>query len=321
VPSDGCVHIGPFNANAVAIIRDYYTRCALETIGPITFRTNDIANRIPVKCISTFATLEELIGNMLARSEFVQIIVCHGNHEDGLLLPFSRGARADPGSGRVPNASGRIMSSLGELAKQGKLLAVDDPNFKGRIQGIADAMRVTKEDVVRVAEMLGRFQRRACIVEIRGCNLGRPGLITDLLPEYRAAFAHMTTAPTCRMFYQRFTPRQPPLQARSRTRRTLEELRDVPTQGNRTRRRLFPAKGAPEPILIEIRDIDGHAQVDNASFMNDPQNAIHWAVAFLTNWQMTAGNNFVVPVMWDDNETTFHFPKEPGYCGKLRMIP
>jgi hypothetical protein len=304
------------------MIRDYYTRCALETIGPITFRTNDVANRIPVKSISTFTTLEELIGNMLARLEFVQIIVCHGNDEDGLLLPFSRGARVDPGSGRVPNASGRIMADLGEIAKQGRLVAVDDPIFKGRIQSIADAMRVTKEDVVRVAEMLGRFQRRPCIVEIRGCNIGHPALVTDLLPIYRAAFGHMTSAPTCRMFYQRFTPRQPPLQARNRARRsTLEELRDAATQGHRTRRRLFPAKGTPEPILIEIRDIDGHAHVDNASFMNDPQNAIHWASAFLTNWQMAAGNSFVVPIMWDDNETTFHFPKEPGFCGKLRMIP
>ncbi len=324
MPTEGAVHIGPFDAKAVKLIRDYYTRCALETIGPVTFRTTDIANRIPVKAVTTFKNLEEMIGNMLGRSEFVQIVVCHGNDEDGLLIPFARGARIDPAARKIPNASGRIMADLAVLAKEGRILAVDDPVFKGRIQSVADGMRVTREDVVRVAEMLGRLQRQSCIIEIRGCNVGHAGLITDLLPIYRNAFGHMTTAPTCRMFYQRITPLLPTnrVEKKKRRRSTLEEMMAAKAKFPRTRRRLFPAgKGAPEPIMIEVTDKDGHANVDNIAFMADPKNSIHWANQFLTTWQMETNQSFVVPMMWENSETTFHMPKEPGWCGKLRIIP
>ncbi len=94
----------------------------------------------------------------------------------------------------------------------------------------------------------------------------------------------------------------------------------------RTRRRFFsdPSQGSAGPIIIDITDLDGHTNVQPAAFMNDPRHATDWANRFLTTWRQApagAGNDrFVLPVMWDDLESTFHLPLEPGYSSKLRMV-
>ncbi len=187
--TEAAVYIG--RINRADIIRTYYERCGLETIGPTA--------RISVRGIESFSSLEDLLDKMLKRSEWVQIIVCHGSPEGGLLIPLAQGGSH--------NETGRVMEDLAVLAQEHKCLRPDHPTLGGRIRFVADGMGVTKETVTRVAEKLGMLHSRKFIVEIRGCNVGKE---RDMLDGYRKAFGHMTSAPMCRMFYLRIQPGHPP---------------------------------------------------------------------------------------------------------------
>jgi hypothetical protein len=76
-----------------------------------------------------------------------------------------------------------------------------------------------------------------------------------------------------------------------------------------------------DEILIAVTDFDGHTHVEGNAWMTKPKNLIHWATQLLSTWRMGASNRFVLPVMWDDADTTFYLPLEAGYCQKLRIIP
>jgi hypothetical protein len=44
------------------------------------------------------------------------------------------------------------------------------------------------------------------------------------------------------------------------------------------------------------------------------------AEALLRRWRSKGTLEFVVPVMWDNDETTFHCPLELGWREKLRFV-
>lgn len=297
--TEAAVYIG--RINRADIIREYYERCGLETIGPTA--------RVPVREIQSFTSFEDLVDKMLKRSEWVQVIVCHGTPEQGLLIPLAQGGSH--------TATGNVMKDLAALAQENRCLRPEHPAYAGRFQFVADGMGVKKETVARVAEKLGMLHSRGFIVEIRGCRVGKD---PDMLDGYRKAFGHMTSAPTCRMFYLRIEPGRPPRG------RTMDDLKSAQPARPQSRRRFFsdPSLGTAGPIIIDITDVDGHTNVQPAAFMNDPHHATDWANRLLTIWRQAptgAGNNrFVLPVMWDDLESTFHLPLEPGYSSKLRMI-
>jgi hypothetical protein len=298
--SEAVVYIGKIHR--ADVIREYYTRCGLEMFKPNV--------RIPVKDILDYVTFEDLVDKMLTRSEWVHLIVSHGSPEGGLLMPLAKGSSH--------NSTGMVMDDLAVLAETHKCLRSDAPGYSGRIQYVADSMGVKPAVVTRVAEKLGMLQRKSFIVEIRGCNIGQD---PDMLRRYRRAFAHMTSAPKCRMFYLRIEPGRPPRGT------TMADLRfGRPTQPL-TRRRYFSDtfQGEAGPIVIDITDVDGHTNVRPAGFMNDPQFASSWANRFLTIWKQAphgAGNNrFVLPVMWDNLESTYHLPLENGFSDKLLTIP
>jgi hypothetical protein len=282
------------------IVREYYQRCGLETFKPTV--------KIPVKEILAFTTFEELVDQMLKRSEWVHVIVNHGQPEGGLLMPLAKGGGH--------NQTGAIMSDLAVLAQQKVCLRPDHPTLGGRIRFIAAGMGVKPETVTRVAEKLAMLQARKFIVEMRGCNVGKDRAVLD---GYRQAFNSMTTAPSCRMFFLRIQPGRPP---RGQTTAGLAAGRpDRP----KTRRRSFnePNLVPSGPIVIDITDLDGHTNVRPAGFMDDPHRASDWANRLLTVWRQAATaagrGSFVLPVMWDDLEDTFHLPHEPGWSSKLVM--
>jgi hypothetical protein len=298
--TEAVVYIGKINK--ADVIKEYYTRCGLEMFKPNV--------RIPVKAILNYVTFEDLIDKMLTRSEWVHLVVSHGSPDGGLLMPLA--------SGGGHNQTGKIMDDLAVLAETQMCLRTDAPNYSGRIKFIADGMGVKPAVVTRVAEKLGMLQRKSFIVEIRGCNIGKE---REMLGRYRRAFGHMTSAPNCRMFYLRIEPGRPPRG------KAMDDLKIALPTTPKTRRRYFsdPAQGAAGPIIIDIADIDGHTNVRPAGFMQDPHKASEWANRLLSTWkQAPAGagsNRFVLPVMWDDEETTFHLPLEPGFGDKLVMVP
>jgi hypothetical protein len=328
---EGVVHIGPFDAERVGIIREYYERCGRETVGPVTGGALHVANQIPLSAILTFDTFEELVDNLLKRSEWVQVVVCHGRAEDGMLVRLCRGGHHD--------ATGHVMGDLALLAKQMERGSpkVDPPDFAGRLKAISEGMGVSEADARRVAEKLGALHTfKKCIIEIRGCNIGGATTMADFLPDYRAAFGKMTTAPKCRMLYLRIEPfaatisqnRGRPIRRGRRPTSIAPDLllstRNLPgiKTGIATRRRVFPPdKCQEDEILIAVTDFDGHTHVEGNAWMTKPKNLIHWATQLLSTWRMGASNRFVLPVMWDNADTTFYLPLEAGYCQKLRIIP
>ena len=58
--------------------------------------------------------------------------------------------------------------------------------------------------------------------------------------------------------------------------------------------------------------------------MDRPADALAWAVALNGKWQQAANavgsSEFVLPVLWDNGETSYHTPMEWGYRAHLVRI-
>jgi hypothetical protein len=307
--ADAVVHIGAMPK--AEIVREFYQKCGLETLD---------AARIQVGELLSFSTLEGLVDKMISRTEAIQIVVNHGSSDKGLHIPFVPGAKF--------NATGPMMSDLATLATDAGILAkgrarLTEDNQK--VKNAAQMMGTNAASVIRLAEKLVKLREKKTIIEIRGCNVGaNPGFLRD----YKKAFgAARVTAPGCRMFYLRIKPHKPGKGV------TMGDLSgDKPKTGN-TRRRFIsyimidPADIAlnnASPIIIDVRDIDGHSQVDSESFMNDPKLAAVWAAKLNGAWKQAPtgfGNDqFVLPVMWDDNEPSYHCPHDGSYRKKLVSV-
>jgi hypothetical protein len=295
------VHIGViFNAG---LVREYFQRCALET-------PSKGAARFPTGEISSFATLEELLDHLLARDETTHVIVNHGNDKDGLLVPFAAGAQH--------NATGRAIEDLSALANEARfflLARAHLPPDSPKVTRLAPIMGVRPATVARLAEKLAEVRKKKLRLEIRGCNIGKNA---TMLKNYKAAFgADAVTAPSCRMFYVRILPHKP------RRGTSLGQLSGQQPTTAKTRRRLFAIpRRLPEPLIVDVRDIDGHTKVDSESFMDVPTRAIDWAVEINGIWkqspQGTGNDRFVLPVMWEDeNDPSYHCPLDVSYRQKL----
>src|SRR5262249_31451085 len=172
----------------------------------------------------------------------------------------------------------------------------------------------TTDAVIRVAEKLQALRRRKFIVEIRGCNIGANKAMCQ---QYRRMFGtHMITAPKCRMFYLSLKAKSPGGWEKMKT------LMKTKINGSKKRRRVFDdPTSAMLPIVIDVIDIDGHTNVNADTFKVPPESAFNWGAKLLGQWR-TAPNgansdHFVLQVMWENSELTYHVPMEPGYHEKL----
>lgn len=278
------------------IVNDYYRFSQLETIGPAQIETESTTR--------SFSTLDELLDHILATAEQTHIVVNHGSPTQGLLIRFS------PNS--PYNATGLVAQALANLVDalvQGTL-----PPFDGRLLNVALQMGVSPPEALLLLEKFVRVRQRNPILHFRGCNLGGN---TAMLNFYKLLFgAALITAPNCRMFYLRIRPRRPA----SGT--SIAQLAvQAPSTAN-TRRRLFQAPGVSSvgPLLVDVRDIDGHTNVDSPlSVLDDPAQAQRWGELLTGRWTNTAPE-FVLPVLWNDFETSFHCPLEVSYRQRLSMV-
>jgi hypothetical protein len=156
----------------------------------------------------------------------------------------------------------------------------------------------------------------------RGCNVGNS---PELLRLYKEAFsASKVSAPACRNLFLRIRPGKPPFKT------TMGDLADSSKlpKTPRTRRRTFfdPTYGIAngEPICIDVQDLDGHTNVQSYSFMNLPQMASNWAKELNLGWKQaptgTGNNQFVIQVMWDDTEPSYHTRKDQSYRYKIVSV-
>ena len=176
------VQIGPLG-NRGRFVAEYYNRCGLETIGPGQITTSGLQH---------YSTLEGLIDVLLARSEFNQVIVNHGDRARGLILPFAKGSPFD-GTGNVVGT----LSILADRAEQGDL----DPSSFG-VNEAATLMGVTPATTVRMVRKLVELRKKKNILHFRACTIGKN---LGMLRDYKDAFgARMITFHACRLLFVPF---------------------------------------------------------------------------------------------------------------------
>lgn len=282
------------------IIERFYRQCGLETIGPGRLKTGPISN---------FSSLLDLLDKLLASDANTQIIVSHGSSEHGLLIKFTAQSKF--------NATGAIieeLSILADLLKKSGLTTSSERLIKA-----AQMMGIKAEAALRLLEKLNLVRLKKLILHIRGCNIGAN---PTLLKAYKKAFgAAAITAPNARMIYSTISPHKPPKGV------SMGDLvGDVKPKLPKTRRRLFPwpENSYVGPLIIDIRDIDGHTQLDSEAFINDPKLTPQWATRINGQWRQAPkaanSSSFVLPVLWADGENTWHAPLEDGYRKKLVMV-
>jgi hypothetical protein len=299
------------------IIKQYYTRCGYEMAG-----SNFI---VKVNEPQTITSFEDLADKMLKSTAWVQLVVCHGDPTLGLLLPLVKGAPY--------NKSGAVINDLAELAARHTDMVNKDKALDGRIKNVMGLMGVKRDALQRLVGKLSDLKRNKFmknIVEIRGCHLAEGG--GPLMQDYRKALGtHMLSAPNCRQLYVPINPDNPAkLSWRAKMylgkNTTMQALNDSQPPRSRTRRRVFGKMGStnPEPIIIDIQDVDGHTNVSSYSFMDKPSNASSLAPNFIKNWNQAkkGANNdkFVLPILFDDYESSYHVPLEGGYLSKLKTV-
>lgn len=283
------VHIGPFKDSRENIIVDYYNYCRLETI--------DVNPRIETGEIRRYRTLEELIGAIAASPQDTHIIVNHGDVDSGLIVPFTRETSV--------NSTGREAGSLANLARLPGPLT--ETSYGVVVS--AQQMAVKPKVALRLIDAVKSLLDRPRVIHLRGCNMGGN---LDLLERYKRLFnAQKITAPSVRMFYLRVDPKM-------LGNKTIE-VRATEALGEKTRRRLFtPPSSEQGPLLLEVKDLDGHSDVTNDSYLADLMKTIPWAKTLTGRWTRDRGS-FVLPVLWSGN--SFYCPLEGDYQRLLFWYP
>jgi hypothetical protein len=281
------------------VISNYYNNCGLETIGP---------GQVVTGPIGYFSTLEELIDLLLARPEFQQVIANHGHLATGLSVPCAKETNFQE--------TGLIIGALSDLAdmEEGH---PPDPTFdeKKTLHQLTKLMRVTEAVVFRIVHKLVALRKKPMVLHFRACHLD-----TFYATKYKKAFGALMTTyhSSCSIVYAllRPAPLKPPNWAANEFRRHKSTFTD--------RFRLFqePTVGLLSDMLvgIEYPIMDPkdrpHAFIDDCN----PEKISGWATFLLGRWKEAMPKQLVIPVMWDDNETTFHCPREAGWRQKLQWV-
>jgi hypothetical protein len=287
--STAAVLIGPIGRK-IPLVQDFYRGCTLEVIGPGSVRTG---------AVETYSTLEDLCDKMLVHDETSFVIVNHGDPEKGLILRFTA---KSPHS-----ATGLIIGDLAAMSKVAASLRSSD----ARVIDAASKMGVQRDDALRLISKLAELHKKQRLLFFRGCNIGKD---LTMLVSYRDAFgAASAQAPDCRMFYQLIKPHTP---SKGQTIAALSKRKPL---GPKTRRRSFTdSTSRLGPLIIDVQDIDGHTNVTNESFADDPTQAAQWGAKILPEWRSVMGQNqFVTEVLWDDTESSYMTPLDVSYRQRL----
>ncbi len=300
------VQVGPLGWRRT-IVADYYHKCALETVGPGQVRTVGLRY---------YATLEELIDTLQARSESQQVVVNHGDPERGLLMPFSKETPYEETGKQIAKLSG-----LADILEKGNI----DPNDTGMdnqtriLLGAADYMNVAPAVVLRVARKLVALRKKNLVLHLRACHLEDAAMLVA----YKSAFgAQLISYHPCRLLFLKMTPQR--FKAQYTAAKTYED--NLPKLSMRVRERLFDDPiGLLWPMLLAIQDLDGHTHVESYILIEhrNPEQIAGWAEFFLREWRwQSAADGFVMPVMWQDDEHpyTFYCPLEQGWRDKLQWV-
>lgn len=293
VVGSGDVQIGPLGTRAT-IVADYYRHCGLETLGP---------GRIRTVGLRSYTTFEGLMDLLLTRAGPHQVIVNHGSPTEGLIVPWCRETR---------NSNTR--DNIGFFAKMADALERGTANknnndFQDSLDTVTFVLGITPQVALRIAAKLVQVRTRGFILHLRACNLPR-----DVAIRYKDALrARMVTFHPVRLVFLSVKP-VAFLPGRSAA--------EFPASNNtaRDRARVFADPlGELTTLVIAVRDLDGHTQVFDFSFVDKliPAHIRDWALALIGAWDGPS-TEFVIPVMWDNGELSYHLPAEDGWRSKLQ---
>jgi hypothetical protein len=275
------------------IVNDYYLFAHRDTDARRGHIETEAATR-------AFRTLDDLLDHILETPDQTHVIVAHGSPEQGLLIRFRRTSKLD--------ATGPVLGGIADLVDA--FAQATRPLSDDKLNKVASATGLSPFEVRELVAKFARVQERKPILHFRGCNLGRnTGTLADLKRVFGAV---RITAPNCRMLYIRINPRA----------QSADSIARLAAHGNpdpKTRRRSFqpPSTSSVGPLLIDVRDKDGHANVDSPqSFIVRRAEVPTWAEFLLGRWEGTQGE-FVLPILWEDTERSFHCPLEDGYRKRL----
>ncbi|HLK81770.1 MAG TPA: hypothetical protein VKT99_09785 [Xanthobacteraceae bacterium] len=289
------VQIGPVGVRR-SIIESYYRNCGLETVGP---------GQVTTGVVQSYSTFDELLDVLLARNEKQQIIVNHGNRFKGLIIPFARGTRFD--------GTGNVIFDLSLLADQEEQGTLDPKGF-----GVLDTsarMGVSPQTTLGMVHKLVEIRKKQLILHFRACTIG---VNRGMVSQYKEAFhAPLVTFHSSRLFYVVVRP------AQIKAGHTSAGEFAKHTSTVKKRYRLFQDPiGLLSDMLIGVVDLDGHTNVESGSLMDNrtPDEVTGWAQFLLRQWRQGNAMEFVVPVMWENAELTFHCPLEEGWRQKLEWM-
>ena len=289
--------------------------------------------RIHTSKITRFSTLEGLIDNILGSDTLLHIIICHGSPENGLILPFAKDY--------TPTATGQPIAKLAEMmrklvhsalpvSEQVKLIQAD-------LDNMWNAMSMREKIARRVTEKLIKLREKPPIIFFQACNIGanRP-----LLLAYKQAFSALAmTAPAHRQFFVEVFPNK-------KDHKSLEKVSREKPKKPKTRRRVFapinssllgynldieypawafnraPTNPILEPLILDVTDIDGHTRISTDSYMEHvkPEVLLEWAKELNGAYNTGGKRRFIVPLIWDNNDTTYYCAKDMGYAERLTTV-
>jgi hypothetical protein len=212
--------------------------------------------------------------------------------------------------------TGRVIADLSGLADRAEKGPLQPNNAidKVLLDGAARDMSVNRAVIIRVVNKLVLLRKKKFVIHLRACNMEDDVLVDA----YRRAFgARMVTFHGCRLLFMQIKPEQMKPQFK---------VTDFSETGNEPRRRIrifTDPIGLVPTLLIEITDVDLHTNVKSIAIIERPMLPPHvqeWATMLIRQWKGSA-SEFVLPVMWQNDERTHHAPLEPGWSLKLKFVP
>jgi hypothetical protein len=298
------VHIA---SNLSDIVDKYYKNCGYDQFWRVI--------RIGIGKISRFSSLENLVDKINKSSEVSHIIFCHGSERDGLIMHYV------DNTGHTATSQIAALSALvDDFEKNGSTYKPDSQN--NTLLNAMGFMGVTANAAIKLAKKMVLIRSKKINIIIRGCNVGAN---SQILIDYKKAFnAGVVEAPICRMFLVNIIAYHPPKH------NTIVGLGNNLMPEPKTRRRLFdPIQMSilrdieietAGPIVIDIKDIDGHTKIGSSSYMDVPNKATKWGIKFNGAWRGAKQNAFILPVLWDNTEQTYHTPLDFSYLMKMNFV-
>jgi|GEM_PF-3169344 len=280
------------------LIEEYYRQCGLETVGP---------GQLTVNGMGRYTTFEGLIDALQGSTQPQNVIVNHGSGDDGLLVPMCKETSF--------NKTGAVISDLSGLADMAAQGPIDpaDASVKVLLTGAARDMNVKQEVVLRIVDKLVKLRQKRLTLHFRACNMDDPVMVTG----YKKAFgAQLISFHGCRLLFMFFVLDQ------MKRGKHVADFSDANNTAVARLRTFDDPIGLLSPMMLALHDIDGHTRVEQESFIEQrtPDQVHGWAEFLVRRWGDPAPDRFVVPIMWDNKELTFHCPLEAGWRQKLQFV-